>query len=209
MRGYADYAGGYEEVSSNLHTGQQSPAPYATTTLIGSSKLGSSSDVQRYNMFYYPQTTSANGHYNRSVHSESFVNNKSNDDSNSTNIVENPMVTAMMNNYQHQKPVQNQQQYHSGSNKRNRLKLMKPQNIRNYFSNQGEQLYVKVGDVSQIGSGSNSSQQHTPQSNNGSVNIYENHMHNYKSDNENSPIYKGNHQSVMSYMSSKDFPENV
>jgi hypothetical protein len=215
MGEYTDYPADYAEVSSSFRSGQQSPAPYATTTLIGSSKLGNSNDVQRYNMFYYPQMTTSNGNYNRSIHSDSYANNNSNNNdnhSNKINIVENRMAATMMFNQRHQL-----QQPLGGSNKRNRLKLMKPQNIRNYFSNQGEQLYVKVGEINQAGSASSSSQQHTPQSNNGSINwsqqninIYENQMHNHKSrgDAENGSIYNGNN-SVMSYMSSKDFPENV
>lgn len=208
MGDYADYPTDYAEVSSTFHSGQQSPAPYATTTLIGSSKLGSSSDVQRYNMFYYPQMTSSNGNYNRSIHSDSYGNNNDNNSSNKVNIVENRMANTMMFNQRHQPP-------YIGSNKRNRLKLMKPQNIRNYFTNQGEQLYVKVGESSQVGS--ISSQQHTPQSHNGSINwsqqnmnVYENQLHNHHNHarNESDSIYNG-HNSVMSYMSSKDFPENV
>jgi hypothetical protein len=209
----AEYAegGGYAEVSSTFRSGQQSPAPYATTTLIGSSKLGMANDAQRYNMFYktdiYPQMATVNGNYNRSLHSESYAN--SNNDSNKVNIVENRMATTMMLNQQRHHPS-------AGGNKRNRLKLMKPQNIRNYFTNQGEQLYVKVGEINQVGphSNSNSSQQHTPQSQSGSINwsqqnfnIYENQLHNVQRD-QNAPVYNGN-QSIMSYMSSKDFPENV
>lgn len=168
-------------------------------------------DTQRYNMFYktdiYPQMATVNGNYNRSLHSESYAN--SNNSGNKMNIVENRMATTMM---------LNQPRHHlSGSNKRNRLKLMKPQNIRNYFSNQGEQLYVKVGEINQVGPHSSSSQQsHTPQSQNGSVNwsqqnfnIYENQLHNVqRDDSESAAVYNGN-QSIMSYMSSKDFPENV
>lgn len=208
MGEYTDYPADYAEVSSTFHSGQRSPAPYATTTLVGSSKLGSSSDIQRYNMFYYPQMTFSNGNYNRSIRSDSYANdNNTNENSNKVNIVENRMATTMMYNQRHQQP-------YTGSNKRNRLKLMKPQNIRNYFSNQGDQLYVKVGDMSQLGSGSSSSQQHTPQSHNGSINwsqqnmnIYENQIHNQsRNDNENGSIYNGH---VMSYISSKDFPENV
>jgi hypothetical protein len=209
MGQYTDYPADYAEVSSSFRSGQQSPAPYATTTLIGSS-----SDVQRYNMFYYPQMTTSNDNYNRSIQSDSCANNiNNNNHSNKVNIVENRLATTMMFNQRHQ-----QQQPLGGSNKRNRLKLMKPQNIRNYFGNQGEQLYVKVGEINQAGSASSSSQQHTPQSHNGSINwsqqninIYENQIHNHKTrgDAENTPIYNGNNNSIMSYMSSKDFPENV
>ncbi|KAG5676557.1 hypothetical protein PVAND_006381 [Polypedilum vanderplanki] len=252
MGEYTDYPADYAEVSS-FQSGQQSPAPYATTTLIGSSKFAPN-EAHRFNMFYktdiYPppsnvgngsmrqqQTNSNNSNnYNRSIHSESYCNN------NKINIVENRMCagTMMPNMF-------NQQHSHNGikigSNKRNRLKLMKPQNIRNYFSNPNEQLYVKVGEINQVGphSLSNSSQQsHTPQSQNGSINwsqhnfnLYENQLHNHlnngatvnnepddiqNDDNHHQPkqhandkndfIYTGN-RSIMSYTSSKDFPENV
>jgi hypothetical protein len=80
----------------------------------------------------------------------------------------------------------NQQQQHNGatigSNKLNRLKLMKPQNFRiNFGGSQGEQLYVKVGDVNASEQGQSVPQ---PQLQNGSYtwnpqnfNIYENHLH--------------------------------
>lgn len=92
---------------------------------------------------------------------------------------------------------------------------MKPQNFRLNFGSQGEQLYVKVGDINSQGRSSSTGQQ-TPQSQNGSinwshqnVNIYENHLHNpTHGDPDKEYIYSGN-RSVMSYMSSKDFPENV
>ncbi|KAL7043559.1 hypothetical protein ACKWTF_001570 [Chironomus riparius] len=249
MGEYTDYPADYAEVSS-YQSGQQSPAPYATTTLIGSSKLASNDSHRFNNMFYktdiYPNAANAvammqNGNnnnnnsntnnYNRSIHSESYCNNNNNSN-NKINIVENRMANTMMPN------MFNQHQPNGikmSSNKRNRLKLMKPQSIRNYFSNSpNEQLYVKVGEINQIGPHSNSSQQsHTPQSTqSGSINwsqhnfnIYENQLHNHMNgsatmtnepdrndvddDDDNKEfIYDGNH-SIMSYMSSKDFPENV
>lgn len=78
----------------------------------------------------------------------------------------------------------NQQLHHNGmkigSNKRNRLKLMKPQNFRiNFGGSQGEQLYVKVGDMNASDQGQN-----LPQLQSGAYtwnpqnfNIYENHLH--------------------------------
>jgi hypothetical protein len=246
MGEYTDYPTDYAEVSSSYQSGQQSPAPYATTTLIGSSKL-LSNDAQRYNMFYktdiHPQHNGSNGkiiqnNYNRSIHSESYCNNSNNANNNRVNVVENRMANTMMPNMFNQQ-LQQQNRLHNeikiGTSKRNRLKLMKPQNIRNYFSNPGEQLYVKVGEVNQVGPHSSSSQ-HTPLSQNGSINwsqknfnIYENQMHNHMNGatvTQNEPeesnhvnandadednkdyMYTGN-RSIMSYMSSKDFPENV
>ena len=229
MGEYTDYPADYAEVSS-FKSGQQSPAPYATTTLIGSSKLGAN-DAHRYNMFYttdiYPPNSASaggavpnqginNNNYNRSIHSESYCNPNGNN--NKMNIVENRMASTMMPNMFHQQ----QQQRNGGkigSNKRNRLKLMKPHNFRLNFGSQGEQLYVKVGDINGQGQASSTGQQ-TPSSQNGSINwsqqnfnIYENHLHNQTNggtmnDPDKDYNYSGN-RSVMSYMSSKDFPENV
>lgn len=264
MGEYTDYPADYAEVSS-YQSGQQSPAPYATTTLIGSSKLAPN-DAHRFNnMFYktdiYPNGAIAanavammqngsnnnnnngssnnnnNNNYNRSIHSDSYCNSNNS----KMNIMENRIANTMMPN------MFNQHQPNGikmSSNKRNRLKLMKPQSIRNYFSNSpNEQLYVKVGEINQIGPHSSSSQQsHTPQSTqSGSINwsqhnfnIYENQLHNHmngsatmnnepdnsnrndvENDNDDDDevdskdfIYNGN-RSIMSYMSSKDFPENV
>lgn len=219
MGEYTDYPADYAEVSSSFQSGQQSPAPYATTTLIGSSKLAPS-DAQRFNMFYrteiYPPSAAGvpnnnNNNYNRSVHSESYCNQNGNNSK--MNIVENRMANTMTPNMFNQ---QQQNSARNGTNKRNRLKLMNPQNFRINFGSQGEQLYVKVGDINAQGQASS-----TPQSQNGSINwstqnfnIYENQMHNHAdgATASNHPdkeyIYSGN-RSIMSYMSSKDFPENV
>lgn len=125
------------------------------------------------------------------------------------------MANTMMPNMFNQ---QYQQQQKRGTNKRNRLKLMKPQNFRiNFGGSEGEQLYVKVGDMS--AQTSTATAQHTPQSQNGSINwsqqgfsnIYENNPQNHPTmpnEDDKEYIYAGN-RSVMSYMSSKDFPENV
>jgi hypothetical protein len=232
MGEYTDYPADYAEVSSSFQSGQQSPAPYATTTLIGSSKLAPN-DAQRYNMFYttdvYPpsagvvpnQSHANNNNYNRSIHSESYCNSNGNNN-NKVNIVENRMANTMLpsrfNQRQQQQPHQQQSGAKMSTNKRNRLKLMRPQNFRINFGSQGEQLYVKVGDLSQQGRAS-STGQNTPQSQNGSlnwseqnINIYENRMAGGSTHESDDPdkeyIYDGN-RSVMSYVSSKDFPENV
>lgn len=221
MGEYTDYPADYAEVSS-FQSGQQSPAAYATTTLVGNS---GPRDTHRFNMFYTteacpPNSSSAvavpgqsNNNYNRSMHSESYCTNN-----NKVNIVENRMANTMMPNMFNQQL--HHQQHHngakSGSNKRNRLKLMNPQNFKMNVGSQGDQLYVKVGDMNSIGQPPKTAQ-HTPQSQNGSVswnslnfNIYENQMHNGATTNDLDKefIYSGN-RSVMSYMSSKDFPENV
>src|SRR5690349_23338547 len=110
-----------------------------------------------------------NNNYNRSIHSESYCN-----PNHKVNIVENRMANTMMPNMFNQ---QHQQQSKSGTNKRNRLKLMKPQNFRiNFGGSDGEQLYVKVGDVNegqlqpQLQSGSYT---WNPQN----FNMYDNHLH--------------------------------
>jgi roundabout axon guidance receptor 2 len=252
MGEYTDYPADYAEVSS-FQSGQQSPAPYATTTLIGSSKLAPN-DAHRFNnMFIYPKNGNApmmhssnsnSNNYNRSIHSESYCSGNNNNNGGSgggrVNIVENRMASTMMPNmFNQHHQASNHNGIKIGSNKRNRLKLMKPQNIRNYFSSPGEQLYVKVGEINQMGPHSSSSQQsHTPQSQSGSINwsqhnfnLYENQLHNHlnngatvnhepddaNDDDEREAeeggekgdfIYTGN-RSIMSYTSSKDFPENV
>ena len=184
----------YAEVSSqSCRSGQPSPSPYATATLIGNSKI-ISSDPQRFNMFYttdiYPPPSSNpammqnsinnNNNYNRSLHSESYCNSNN---GNKVNIVENRMANTMMPN------MFNQYEHNSikiGSNKRNRLKLIKPQNFRINLGMQGEQLYVKVGDINaeqQQGQMQPQStvlpppQQHSYTWNPQNFNIYENHLH--------------------------------
>lgn len=174
MAVYAEGPAEYAEVSSTLcRSGQPSPSPYATATLIGNSKI-ISSDAQRFNnMFYttdiYPPNTAVqhnqnnnnNGNYNRSIHSDSYGGK--------VNIVENRMAHTMMFNHNN----------NDGSNKRNRLRLMKPQNFRINLGSQGEQLYVKVGDLSEGQQQQMQPQMHSytwnPQMQN--FNIYENHLH--------------------------------
>lgn len=173
MAVYAENQAEYAEVSSTLcRSGQPSPSPYATATLVGNSKI-ISNDAQRFNnMFYtsdvYPPNTNAvqhnqgnnnNGNYNRSIHSEAYGGK--------VNIVENRMAHTMMFNHNN----------NDGSNKRNRLRLVKPQNFRINLGSQGEQLYVKVGDLSE-------GQQMQPQMHSytwnpqlQNFNIYENHLH--------------------------------
>ncbi|CRK93235.1 CLUMA_CG006779, isoform A [Clunio marinus] len=191
MAVYSEGPAEYAEVTA-CRSGQTSPSPYATATLIGNSKI-ITSDPNRFNMFYttdvYPPMNSnvvgmANqnnniSNYNRSIHSESYCN--PNNNNNKVNIVENRMANTMMPNMFNQ---QLQQRHNDstkiGSNKRNRLKLIKPQNFRiNFGGSQGEQLYVKVGDMSASDQGQN-----LPQIQSGSYtwnpqnfNIYENHLH--------------------------------
>lgn len=189
MAVYSEGPAEYAEVSSSsCRSAQPSPSPYATATLIGNSKI-ISSDPQRFNMFYttdiYPpmQNNSNNNNnningYNRTLHSESYTNNGGN----KVNIVENRMANTMMPNmYNQQHNQQNSIKFNS--NKSNRLKLMKPQNFRINLGMQGEQLYVKVGDLNAMEQQQQGHMQ--PQIQNSSsytwnpqnFNIYENHLH--------------------------------
>lgn len=86
------------------------------------------------------------------------------------NIVENRMANTMMFNHHHD----------DVSNKRNRLRLPKPQNFRINLGSQGEQLYVKVGDLKeQPLQPQVQSYTWNPQMQN--FNIYENHLHRQES----------------------------
>lgn len=203
MAVYTEGPAEYAEVSSTLcRSAQPSPSPYATATLIGNSKI-ISSDIQRFNnMFYatdiYPPNTAVHqnqnnnvnnnnnnnsSNYNRSIHSESYCNGNN---SNKVNIVENRMANTMM--FGHHDDI---------SNKRNRLRLQKPQNNFhiNFGSSQGEQLYVKVGDLKE---GQPQVQSYTwnPQMQN--FNIYENHLHRQQSEQHqfNQPKDMNAHETV-------------
>jgi hypothetical protein len=186
MAVYSEGPAEYAEVSSQSYrSGQPSPSPYATATLIGNSKI-ISSDPQRFNMFYttdvYPTMSGGNNNnnnnYNRSLHSEYGANGNNN----KVNIVENRMASTMMPNMFNQYGEQQQQQLHSGSSKRNRLKLMKPQNFRINMGAQGEQLYVKVGDLSEQQQQPPVSGSFTwnPQLKSNNFNIYENQLHRHE-----------------------------
>ena len=171
MAVYAEGPAEYAEVTSTLcRSGQPSPSPYATATLIGNSKI-ISNDASRFNnMLYAPdfyptnamQLNSNNNNYNQSIRSEYGGSGK-------VNIVENRMAQTMMFNHNN----------NDSSNKRNRLRLVKPQNFRINLGSQGEQLYVKVGDLSegqqQMQQPQMQSYTWNPQMQN--FNIYENHLH--------------------------------
>lgn len=245
MGEYTDYPTDYAEVSQQQQpSGQQSPAAYATTTIIGNTKHRMANDANRFNMFYKtemhsPTSTTTNvvgampnqnNNYNRSIHSDSaYCTSSNNSSNNKMNIVENRLAgnidsSGKSNKLNHHRNGSNK----AGTNKRNRLKLMTPQNFRINFGgshesmNRSDQLYVKVAELNQP----HQHQQHTPKSQNGSVinwngsqqnfNIYENQLHNLGSksssssanDSEKELIYAGN-RSIMSYTSSKDFPDNA
>jgi hypothetical protein len=179
MAVYSEGPAEYAEVSSqSCRSAQPSPSPYATATLIGNSKI-ISSDPQRFNMFYttdiYPPTPNSNNNnmnnYNRSIHSESYYNgNNNNNNSSKVNIVENRMANTMMPNMFNQ--------YEQHKKHQNRLNF-KPQNFRINLGMQGEQLYVKVGDLAEQGQLQPQQLHHhntwNPALQN--FNIYENHLH--------------------------------
>lgn len=158
---YSNFPADYAEVSTfskapSECSGTRSPAPYATTTLVGNSRLITVKNVNNQNMYfasdlYNPQ--------NRYVHSESYFNPKE-----KINITENRLgcntfnpnhVTAMASNT----PF--------GTIRKNRLKLLRNPhfrigqsdgklndsndsngNLTNSNANgQQEQLYVKIGEM--------------------------------------------------------------
>lgn len=237
MGEYTDYPTDYAEVTATQQqqpSGQQSPQAYATTTIIGT-KHRMANDANRFNM---AAAATANGvgalpnqnnNYNRSIYSDSAYGSSSNNSSNNkVSNVENRLTSNNSNTTTGGKFNHHHRNAKSASNKRNRLKLMTPQNFRINFGGSQEsmarsdQLYVKVGEVSH----QQPQQQHTPKSQNGSIinwnesqqnfNIYENQLHNLGSksssssanDSEKELIYAGN-RSIMSYTSSKDFPDNA
>lgn len=234
MGEYADYPADYAEVSSfkrtpSEYSGTRSPAPYATTTLIGSSKLNTS-DMNKLNMFYtsemYPPqnggptiNNNQNNTYSRNVYSESYYN------PNEKSSTENRMINTM--NYYNQNGAT--------VGRRNRLKSMRPPNFRiNFGNNQHEQqqLYIKIGETNPP----HLSKQHIPHipqstpSNQGSMNwnpnsfnIYENHLHDHSPsrstagdshqdvESVKSEVYgpAGNTRNLITYISAKDFSDNV
>lgn len=197
MAVYNEGAAEYAEVSSQIHrSGQQSPSPYATATLIGNSKI-ISSDSHRYNLFYTSDAYPSQNNYNRSLHSESYYNHNNN----KVNIVENRLANTMLPNMykQHQLRQHQQQQHQINNESGNRLNFLKPQNFRINFGGGSsdsqeshEQLYIKVGDLSSQSGSSAEGQIGLPQNNaahNGSYtwnphpqnfNIYENRLHRHQ-----------------------------
>lgn len=161
---YSNYPADYAEVSTFRKTpsecsGNRSPAPYATTTLVGGTRLTNFRHNSHHNMYFsnelYPQT-------NRSVYSESYFNPKE-----KVNITENKLVNHC-NTYNASVSVP---QTPIGTIRRNRLKLSRMPNFRISFGDginnqqqqqqtpppsqhqqsqlteQQEQLYVKVGET--------------------------------------------------------------
>lgn len=189
---YSEGAAEYAEVSSQIQRScQQSPSPYATATLIGNSKIISTDNSNRYNLFYTSEAYPNQNNYNRSIHSESHYNNN-----NKVNIVENRLASTLLpnmynNKHQHQ---QQQQQFHTTTS--NRLNFVKPQHFRINFGSRGsdsqdEQLYVKIGELN--GAAEQQQQGHQmslPQNassytwNPQNFNIYENRLHRHQQHNE-------------------------
>ncbi|XP_037047604.1 protein sax-3 [Bradysia coprophila] len=166
---YSNYPADYAEVSTFRKTpsecsGNRSPAPYATTTLVGGTRLTNFRHNSHHNMYFsnelYPQT-------NRGVYSESYFNPKD-----KVNITENKLVNHC-NTYNASVSVP---QTPIGTIRPNRLKLSRMPNFRISFGDginqqqqqqqqlshnhnlqqqqqqpqtteQQEQLYVKVGET--------------------------------------------------------------
>jgi hypothetical protein len=183
MAVYSEGAAEYAEVSSQIRSCQQSPSPYATATLIGNSKIISTDNSNRYNLFYTSEAYPNQNNYNRSIHSESHYNNN-----NKVNIVENRLANTLLPNMYNKHQHQQQQQYHTS----NRLNFVKPQHFRINFGSRGsdsqdEQLYVKVGELS--GAAEQQGQMTLPQNasytwNPQNFNIYENRLHRHQQQHE-------------------------
>lgn len=155
---YSNFPADYAEVSTfskapSECSGTRSPAPYATTTLVGNSRLITVKNVNNQNMYfasdlYNPQ--------NRYVHSESYFNPKE-----KINITENRLGCNTFN------PNHAMSGQPFGTIRKNRLKLLRNPNFRIGLSDgklndsngsngnltnsngngQQEQLYVKIGEM--------------------------------------------------------------
>lgn len=180
---YTTYPADYAEVStfskppSECNSGSRSPAPYATTTLVGNARLINYKN-NNHNMYftsdlYHPQmaTATAAGTANRCVYSESYYNPKE-----KINITENRLGSNTFN------PSLSMPHTPFGTVRKNRFKLLRNPQFRISFGDgkgdgiggtateigvngpddrqlsssidhqsqhmdQGEQLYVKVGET--------------------------------------------------------------
>lgn len=220
MGDYSDYPADYAEVSSfkrtpSEYSGTRSPAPYATTTLIGSSKLVTNTGTK---FVFCPSAvvpgnqidnSSNNNNYgNRNVYSESYFN--PND-----KAIESRMINTMAPNH-----FGNQNAIKLEPIKRNRINYARQGN--NTFQHPQQQLYVKVGEIVPQNPPSHSSHS-TLHSNSGSLqnwnnqnfNIYENHLHDHivngaqTSDGNDKEYVFVNPNNVITYINSNEYPDNV
>lgn len=157
---YTEFPADYAEVSTfrkppSECSGNRSPAPYATTTLVGSNRNPQYRYNNNQNMYFtsdlYP---SDGGHYIRNVYSESYYNPKE-------KISENHQIGHNSNTYSNTyNPSVSVPQTPIGTIRKNRFKLT-PANYRISFGDgaecqsaqqqQNEQFYVKVGETNRNG----------------------------------------------------------
>lgn len=158
---YSNFPADYAEVSTfskppSECSGTRSPAPYATTTLVGNTRLITVKNANNQNIYfssdlYHPQA-------NRYVHSESYFNPKE-----KINITENRLGCNTFNP-NHVTAMSSHTPF--GTIRKNRLKLLRNPNFRIGFNDgksntsindindsngnlnqQQEQLYVKIGEM--------------------------------------------------------------
>lgn len=170
---YSNFPADYAEVSTfskppSECSGTRSPAPYATTTLVGNNRLITVKNASNQNMYfagdmYHPQL-------NRYVHSESYFNPKE-----KINITENRLGCNTFNPNHHMMAMSTQTAFGTLHGKQQRMKLLRnPANFRigapmagksndNINDNtdgndtdggqQQEQLYVKIGEMNPTSNG--------------------------------------------------------
>lgn len=213
---YSNFPADYAEVSTfskppSECSGTRSPAPYATTTLVGNTRLINLKNATNQNMYFtsdlYPQA-------NRCVYSESYFN-----PTEKINITENRLGCNTLN--------PNVTMPHSafGTIRKNRLKLLRNPQFRISFgenkngcasspnvsatenqSYQQEQLYVKVGETNPPSVDEQRGMHWMQMSANSSHNsIYENHRQNVDKDVIYAP--SGNRSMISCMSSNKRFDD--
>lgn len=218
MGEYSDYQpADYAEVSSfkrtpSEYSGTRSPAPYATTTLIGSSKMMTTTNSGTKFVFCPSNQIDSNS-YGRNVYSESYFNPNEKDHNECRQI-----NTMSPNQFCNQNAIKLE------PIKRNRLNLMRPNNNFKVGNPHDQQLYIKVGEIVKPQNPSNSSHS-TLQSvqsgslhnwNNQNFNIYENHLHDHivntqtqnPNDTDKEYVFV-NSKNVITYINSNEYPENI
>lgn len=181
---YSNFPADYAEVSTfskppSECSGTRSPAPYATTTLVGSTRLINYKNANNQNTYFtsdlYPQSS-------RCVYSESYFNPKE-----KINITENRLGCNTFN------PSVSMPHPAFGTIRKNRLKLLRNPQFRISFGDgknnnndahsvssvnnrQQEQLYVKVGETNPPSTDEYNNTNWTPQQQaHSNHSIYENH----------------------------------
>lgn len=176
---YTTYPADYAEVSSfskppsECNSGSRSPAPYATTTLVGNSRLINFKNNNQ-NMYYtsdlYPPAA------NRYVYSESYYNPKekinitenrlgSNTFNPSISVPHTPFGTVRKNRFN--KLLRNPQFRISFGDGAKSGDDRQPSEYQSQHPDHGEQLYVKVGETNLPSEYNNWTPGHPPQLPNG------------------------------------------